>query len=115
MRWSLGNARLRRDSHPRVLFSFLFLFSLTSSGCGALSPFAENSIWFSARSIMEDAIEKLALETVESAHASDKPESFETIDYVRELFLNSEEQKKLEHSQAQGKKHSFGREVCVIH
>ena len=46
---------------------------------------------------MEDAIEKLALETVESAHASDKPESFETIDYVRELFLNSEEQKKLEH------------------
>lgn len=57
MRWSLGNARLRRDSHPRVLFSFLFLFSLTSSGCGALSPFAENSIWFSARSIMEDAIE----------------------------------------------------------
>ena len=46
---------------------------------------------------MEDAIEKLALETVESPQASDKAESFEVIDYVRELFLNSEEQKKLEH------------------
>lgn len=46
---------------------------------------------------MEDAIEKLALETVESSQASDKAESFEVIDYVRELFLNSEEQKKLEH------------------
>ena len=46
---------------------------------------------------MEDAIEKLALETVESPQASDKAESIEVIDYVRELFLNSEEQKKLEH------------------
>ncbi len=45
---------------------------------------------------MEDAIEKLALETVETAQESDKNESFEVIDYVRELFLNSEEQKKLE-------------------
>ena len=45
---------------------------------------------------MEDAIEKLALETVEPAQAPDKTESFEVIDYVRELFLNSEEQKKLE-------------------
>lgn len=45
---------------------------------------------------MEDAIEKLALETVETAQASGKNESFEVIDYVRELFLNSEEQKKLE-------------------
>ena len=45
---------------------------------------------------MEDAIEKLALETVETAQESDQNESFEVIDYVRELFLNSEEQKKLE-------------------
>lgn len=45
---------------------------------------------------MEDAIEKLALETVETAQESNKNESFEVIDYVRELFLNSEEQKKLE-------------------
>ncbi|HML66930.1 MAG TPA: hypothetical protein PKA81_00920 [Clostridia bacterium] len=45
---------------------------------------------------MEDAIEKLALETVETAQESGKNESFEVIDYVRELFLNSEEQKKLE-------------------
>lgn len=45
---------------------------------------------------MENAIEKLALETVETAQESGKNESFEVIDYVRELFLNSEEQKKLE-------------------
>ena len=46
---------------------------------------------------MEDAIEKLALEAVDSsAQEPDKTESFEVIDYVRELFLNSEEQKKLE-------------------
>ena len=45
---------------------------------------------------MEDAIEKLALETVETAQESGQNESFEVIDYVRELFLNSEEQKKLE-------------------
>ena len=47
---------------------------------------------------MEDAIEKLALEAVaSSAQEPDTTESFEVIDYVRELFLNSEEQKKLEH------------------
>ncbi len=46
---------------------------------------------------MEDALEKLALETVESPEKDEvKAESFEVIDYVRELFLNSEEQKKLE-------------------
>ena len=46
---------------------------------------------------MEEAIEKLALETVEQpAKEATKADSFEVIDYVRELFLNSEEQKKLE-------------------
>lgn len=46
---------------------------------------------------MEDAIGKLALETVEQpANEAAKNDSFEVIDYVRELFLNSEEQKKLE-------------------
>ena len=46
---------------------------------------------------MEEALEKLALETVESpANQSRSSESFDVIDYVRELFLNSEEQKKLE-------------------
>lgn len=46
---------------------------------------------------MEEALEKLALEAVESpADHAEKTESFDVIDYVRELFLNSEEQKKLE-------------------
>ena len=46
---------------------------------------------------MEEALEKLALEAVESpAEGSNPSESFDVIDYVRELFLNSEEQKKLE-------------------
>lgn len=46
---------------------------------------------------MEEAIEKLALETVEqSAKDAEKADSFDVVDYVRELFLNSEEQKKLE-------------------
>ena len=46
---------------------------------------------------MEEAIEKLALETVEQpAKDAEKADSFEVVDYVRELFLNSEEQKKLE-------------------
>lgn len=46
---------------------------------------------------MEDALDKLALETVESpVKEAEKTDSFEVIDYVRELFLNSEEQKKLE-------------------
>ncbi len=46
---------------------------------------------------MEDAIEKLALETVEQPVKEAEPaDSFAVIDYVRELFLNSEEQKKIE-------------------
>lgn len=46
---------------------------------------------------MEEAIEQLALEAVESpANDPKKHESFDVIDYVRELFLNSEEQKKQE-------------------
>lgn len=46
---------------------------------------------------MEDAIEKLALETVEQpAKEAEPTDSFAVIDYVRELFLNSEEQKKIE-------------------
>jgi len=46
---------------------------------------------------MEDAIEKLALETVEQSTSHANPtDSFAVIDYVRELFLNSEEQKKIE-------------------
>ncbi|MEA4913417.1 MAG: hypothetical protein VB061_02490 [Christensenella sp.] len=46
---------------------------------------------------MEEAIEKLALETVElPAKDAEKTDPFDVIDYVRELFLNSEEQKKLE-------------------
>ena len=46
---------------------------------------------------MEDMQEKLALEPVEETEtASEQQASFEVIDYVRELFLNSEEQKKLE-------------------
>ena len=46
---------------------------------------------------MEEALEKLALEAVEpSADQSKSNDSFDVIDYVRELFLNSEEQKKLE-------------------
>ena len=46
---------------------------------------------------MEEAIEKLALETVEQpAKDAEKADSFDVVDYVRELFLNSEEQKKLE-------------------
>ncbi len=46
---------------------------------------------------MEEAIEKLALETVElPAKDAEKADSFDVVDYVRELFLNSEEQKKLE-------------------
>ena len=46
---------------------------------------------------MEDALEQLALEAVESpAKDEGKTDSYDVIDYVRELFLNSEEQKKLE-------------------
>lgn len=46
---------------------------------------------------MEDAIEKLALETVEQPSSdANATDSFAVIDYVRELFLNSEEQKKIE-------------------
>ncbi len=46
---------------------------------------------------MEEAIDKLALETVELPEKeAEKTDSFDVIDYVRELFLNSEEQKKLE-------------------
>ena len=46
---------------------------------------------------MEEAIEKLALETVEQPATNANPtDSFAVIDYVRELFLNSEEQKKIE-------------------
>jgi len=45
---------------------------------------------------MEDALEKLALETVASPDEGHPNESYDVIDYVRELFLNSEEQKKLE-------------------
>lgn len=46
---------------------------------------------------MEEAIEKLALETVEQPAPDANPaDSFAVIDYVRELFLNSEEQKKTE-------------------
>lgn len=46
---------------------------------------------------MEETREDLALETLKSAEDAEKSnDSFEVIDYVRELFLNSEEQKKLE-------------------
>ena len=45
---------------------------------------------------MEDRLEQLALEAVESAADKEANESFGVVDYVRELFLNSEEQKKLE-------------------
>lgn len=45
---------------------------------------------------MADTLEQLALETVETPKADTEHESFDVIDYVRELFLNSEEQKKLE-------------------
>lgn len=45
---------------------------------------------------MEEALTKLALETVSSPAGGDHDASFDVIDYVRELFLNSEEQKKLE-------------------
>lgn len=45
---------------------------------------------------MEDRLEQLALEAVESTTNKESNESFGVIDYVRELFLNSEEQKKLE-------------------
>lgn len=46
---------------------------------------------------MEETREELSLETVESDSANtQQPDSFEVIDYVRELFLNSEEQKKTE-------------------
>jgi len=45
---------------------------------------------------MEDALDKLALETVASPDEGHPNESYDVIDYVRELFLNSEEQKKLE-------------------
>jgi len=42
---------------------------------------------------MEEAREELALEPTQKQNAQPE-EKFETIDYVRELFLNSEEQKK---------------------
>jgi len=45
---------------------------------------------------MEDALEKLALETVAASDEGHPNDSYDVIDYVRELFLNSEEQKKLE-------------------
>lgn len=45
---------------------------------------------------MADMLEQLALETVETPKADTEHESFDVIDYVRELFLNSEEQKKVE-------------------
>ena len=44
---------------------------------------------------MEESHAELSLEPVAAAEAQ-KAESFDVIDYVRELFLNSEEQKKLE-------------------
>lgn len=44
---------------------------------------------------MEESHAELSLEPVATAEA-EKTESFDVIDYVRELFLNSEEQKKLE-------------------
>ena len=46
---------------------------------------------------MEEPREELALETGEPQAETENPEEkFETVDYVRELFLNSEEQKKSE-------------------
>ncbi|MEA4870720.1 MAG: DUF603 domain-containing protein [Christensenella sp.] len=46
---------------------------------------------------MEEMQNDLSLDTLKSSeHAADSADSFEVIDYVRELFLNSEEQKKLE-------------------
>lgn len=46
---------------------------------------------------MEETRTDLALESLETPNApSTETDSFEVIDYVRELFLNSEEQKKLE-------------------
>ncbi len=44
---------------------------------------------------MEESHAELSLEPVAAAEA-EKTESFDVIDYVRELFLNSEEQRKLE-------------------
>jgi len=46
---------------------------------------------------MEDVQANLALESLETPGASEQQnESFTTLDYVRELYLNAEEQKKLE-------------------
>lgn len=45
---------------------------------------------------MEEAREELALEPAQ-AQTAQPEEKFETIDYVRKLFLNSEEQKKTDH------------------
>jgi predicted PurR-regulated permease PerM len=46
---------------------------------------------------MADMLEQLALEAVDAPKPeTDSRESFGVIDYVRELYLNSEEQKKLE-------------------
>ena len=45
---------------------------------------------------MEESRANLSLEPVKPAAEAEKTESFEVIDYLRELFLNSEEQKKLE-------------------
>ena len=45
---------------------------------------------------MEEAREELALEPAQP-QAGEKEVKFETIDYVRELFLNSEEQKKTDY------------------
>jgi hypothetical protein len=45
---------------------------------------------------MEESRADLSLEPVKPAVDTEQTESFEAIDYLRELFLNSEEQKKLE-------------------
>ncbi|MDP3448789.1 MAG: hypothetical protein Q8S22_12125 [Eubacteriales bacterium] len=45
---------------------------------------------------MEESRANLSLEPVKPTAEAEKTESFEVIDYLRELFLNSEEQKKLE-------------------
>jgi hypothetical protein len=46
--------------------------------------------------IMEDSRAPRSLEPVEQVSESKKTETFDSIDYLRELFLNSEEQRSLE-------------------
>jgi hypothetical protein len=71
------------------LLSVRFLFIITD-------------VWYTEQNhkrtelIMEETRADLALERVGSHAEQPLPDSFDVTDYVRELFLNSEEQKKIE-------------------